>query len=96
MKKFVIIIGCFLICSCTNLQQYNSSVTTEMKSCLITEANSRLQAGTLFTNSVKTTASEIVSSCTKQLALQSTGIDNQTQNMAENIISGLKAVSTTK
>ncbi len=100
MKKFLLCSCFILLASCSaDLSQYtniseNSSYKAKMKSCLISEANSRLQAGTLFTSSVSATAKELVSACVKNLALQSVGIEKDSQSTAETIIQGLKSIAT--
>ena len=60
---------------------------------MVSEAQSRLQAGTLFNNSISATADELVSVCTKKLALQSLGISDEAKSSAETIISSLKSMS---
>ena len=95
MKK-VILCGAFaLLAGCADISQYtnvdsNASMKTRMKACMISEANSKFQAGTLFTNSISVTADEIVNTCIKKLALQSAGISAESQSTAETIISNLK------
>lgn len=102
MKKLLLYVCFVLLTSCSaDLSQYtnvseNSSYKTKMKSCLISEANARLQAGTLFNSSVTVTAKEIVTSCVKSLALQSAGIEQESQSTAEKVIQGLKNLAANK
>ena len=98
MKKIAIIAISTLLFGCSALQSGANSATEnttsgKMKACLMTEANSRYQAGTLFTNSVKETATDMIKTCMKNLALQSAGISAETQSTAENIITNLKTMS---
>ena len=96
MKKLAILSVCALLCSCSQMSQFQSGstssdgVSVKMRACLMSEANTKYQAGTLFTNSVKSTATELVKTCMKNLALQSAGISTETQSTAENIITNLK------
>ncbi len=102
MKKFLLCISFALLTSCSaDLSQFaniseNSSYKSKMKTCLISEANSRLQAGTLFNSSISATAKELVSTCVQNLALQSVGIEQESQSTAESIIQGLKNLTANK
>ena len=95
MKK-IFLVGVFaLLAGCADISQYtnvdsNASVKTKMKACMISEANNKFQAGTLFTDTISATADEIVDTCIKKLALQSAGISTESQSTAETIISNLK------
>lgn len=91
MKKIFLLSICFLTaCSQTGTIDTNASAQTKMRACLISEANSRFQAGTLFTQSVKTTADDMVNTCLKNLALQAAGISEESQSTAASIIENLK------
>ena len=63
MKKLVLMSLVLALAGCSNFQGLNAvndTVQGKMQSCLMTQAQSRLQAGTLFTNSVSATAKELV------------------------------------
>ena len=107
MKKLVLITSVCLIAGCAQLSQFmpsssgstsatDASWRSKMQSCLMSEAQSRLQAGTLFNNSISATADELVSACTKKLALQSLGISDEAKSSAESIITNLKNLSSSK
>lgn len=68
----------------------NASAKSRMKACMISEANTKFQNGTLFAASVSATADELVNTCIKKLALQSAGIDGEAQSTANTIIQNLK------
>ena len=68
----------------------NSSVRQKMQACMLTEAQNKFQAGTLFTKGLSDTADELVATCAKNLALQSVGISEENKSAAENIITSLK------
>jgi len=99
MKKLTLLAFLALLCSCSEMGQFQSSssssdgVSVKMRACLMSEANTRYQAGTLFTNSIKSTATELVKTCTQKLALQTAGISSETQSTAESIISNLKSLA---
>lgn len=96
MKRTFICALAIVLAGCSaDLSQYaqvdaNASYKTKLKACLISEANTKLQNGTLFNGSVVATAKELAGSCIKNLALQSAGIETETQTMAQNIIQNLK------
>ena len=103
MKKTLLTAAVCLIAGCSQLSQYmpssssssasNDSWRAKMQTCLVNEAQSRFQAGTLFNFSVSETADELVSVCTKKLALQSLGISDEAKSSAETIITSLKNMS---
>lgn len=64
----------------------NASVKTRLRACLVSEANSKFQAGTLFVNTLSATADEMTNTCMKKLALQSAGISEDSQSMASTIL----------
>lgn len=71
----------------------NSSVRQRMQACMLTEAQNKFQAGTLFTQGISATADELVATCAKKLALQAAGISEENKTMAENIITNLKSMA---
>ncbi|MBE6462720.1 MAG: hypothetical protein E7005_03050 [Alphaproteobacteria bacterium] len=98
MKK-ALVLSLMLLSGCAELSQYttvdsNASAKTRMRACLISEANSRFQAGTLFTQSLSATSDELVSVCLKKLALESAGISQESQSTAQTIIQNLKNLGT--
>lgn len=98
MKKFILGTA-LLLAACSNVAQYgtastNDSMKTRMRACLVTEANNRLQAGTLFTQGLQATADDMVNTCLKRLALESAGISAESQSTAQSIIESLKNFGT--
>lgn len=98
MKKLLLIGAVAALSACADISQYttvdsNASSKAKMQACMVSEANSKLQAGTLFANTISATADEIVNTCIKKLALQAAGISEESQSNAENIISNLKNLS---
>ena len=95
MKKAILFGVMLMLAGCSNLNGMganSTSVQGKMQSCLMAQAQSRLNAGTLFTKSVTATAKELVGTCMQRLALQSAGISDEAQNTAENIITSLKGL----
>lgn len=72
----------------------NSSVKTRLRACLISEANTKFQNGTLFAKGVSATADELTNTCIQKLALQSAGVSAESQSMASTIIQNLQNYGT--
>ena len=68
----------------------NASVRQKMQACMLSEAQNKLQNGTLFAQGLSATADELVATCAKKLAFQSVGINEENKTAAENIINSLK------
>lgn len=100
MKKFFLISSVIALMGCADLLNFSGSdsVSTsaqgKMNTCLMSEAQSRFQAGTLFNDTVSATAKSMVGTCMQKLALQSVGISEESQSAAESIITNLKNLST--
>lgn len=98
MKKYCLILGVALLFSgCSQLDKYmkvdaNASAQEKFRACALTEAQSKLQNGTLFTKTMTETKDEIVNTCLKKMALEAAGIDSEAQTIASNIINSLRAV----
>lgn len=95
MKKIFLPAMLAVLFGCADLSKYttvdsNASAKTKMRACMVSEANNKFQAGTLFSSSVSVTADEIVNTCIKKLALQSAGISEESQSTAQTIITNLK------
>jgi hypothetical protein len=98
MKKVLLCTALLLLSACSDLSSYtttdsNASAKTKMRACMMSEANSKFQAGTLFTNGLSETSDELVSTCVQKLALQSAGISEESQSTAQSIIQNLKTLS---
>ena len=72
----------------------NASVKTRLRACLVSEANTKFQNGTLFAKGITATADELTNTCIQKLALQSAGISSETQSMASTIIQNLQNFGT--
>ena len=101
MKKFMLTAMTLLaVSACADLSKYttvaeNATTKDKMRACLISEANNKLQAGTLFSAGISATADELVNTCISKLALQSVGISEESKSTAETIISNLKNLTST-
>lgn len=97
-KVFVVLAVMGMSAACSNvdfntlLLNSNSSNTAKLNACMLNEANSRANAGTLFTSGlgVRATAEDIAQDCIKKLTLQACGLDNTAVSNATNIINALK------
>ena len=99
MKKFILCFCFILFMGCSaDLSKYtnvdaSSSIKAKMNTCLFNQANAKFQAGTLFSNSITTTAKELILTCVKDLSLQQASIPSDTQSTAESIIQNLKTIA---
>ena len=94
----MLLLALLVLSACAELSQYatadsNASAKTKMRACLVSEANARLQDGTLFAKSVSVTSDELVSVCLKKLALETAGITEESQSTALTVIQNLKNLS---
>lgn len=100
MRHLIITAGLFaVLAACSNLSKYttadaNASAKTKMRTCMLQEANSKFQAGTLFAKGLTATANELVTTCAKKLAIESTGITSENQTLAKNIIANFQNMGT--
>ena len=96
MKKTILCAIAIALAGCSaDLSQYaqvdaNASYKTKIKACLVTQANAKLQAGTLFNDTLIATAKELSTTCLKNLALGAVGIEEESESMAQNIIQNLQ------
>lgn len=92
MKKISMLFFALALGACAQMSEMTGDNSSQngMKACLLSEANSRYTAGTLFTSSLKATASEMVKTCAKKMALEYAGVSSEYQSTAENIITNLQ------
>ncbi len=96
MKKIILATVALLVVSaCADISKYttvaeNATTKEKMRACMISEANTKFQAGTLFSAGISATAEELVNTCINKLALQSVGISEESKSTAETIITNLK------
>ena len=101
MKKLLMLCALtVLVAGCGDMSKYtkadeNATDQTKLRACMLAEAQSRYNAGTLFEGELKATAKTISNTCLTKLALQKAGISSEAQSTAEEIISGFKKVATT-
>lgn len=93
MKKCLLMAAVLGLAACDTLSALQSSDMGNLNSCMVTEAQNRLTAGTLFTSGVMAAAKDISQGCIKKLALQKAGLDETALNSATTIINSLKAAS---
>jgi len=68
----------------------NAPAKTRLRACLISEANTKFQSGTLFAAGLTETANNLANTCLQKLALQSAGISSEAQSTASTIIQNFK------
>ena len=101
MKKIILgVVALLAVSACADLSKYttvaeNATTKEKMRACLISEANNKFQAGTLFSAGISATADELVNTCINKLALQTVGISEESKSTAETIISNLKNLTST-
>ena len=93
MKKYFILAAVLGLAACDTLSALQSSDMGNLNSCMMTDAQNRLVAGTLFTSGVTAAAKDISQGCIKKLALQKAGLDETALNSAATIINSLKATA---
>ena len=92
MKKIIFSTTLLLLAGCA-AQEANTS-NTALNICLTQKANAAIQDGTAFTTPIKTLAQNISSACLKQLALEKTGLSEESLTAAQNVLAALKAAKT--
>ena len=88
MRKLFIMGLALLLAACgTTANTSNASLNT----CLTQKAYASLNDGSLLTTDVKTLAKNISAACLKQLALEKSGLSEESVTAATNILNALKA-----
>lgn len=87
--RYLFMVGMALtLAACNNVA--NSS-STSLNTCLTQKAYGALNDGSLLTTDVKTLASNISTSCLKELALEKAGLSQESVTTATNVLNALKA-----
>lgn len=98
MKKYFLILDlAILLGGCSQLDQYinvgsNATPQEKFRACALSEAQVRLQNGTLFAQNLTVTKNEIVNTCIRKMALEAAGIDTEAQTITTNIINSLRSI----
>lgn len=96
MKKYILMFGVVaLLSNCAELDKYmnvssNATAQEKFRACALSEAQSKLKNGTLFSQDISSTKEEIVNTCLKKMALQAAGIDSEAESIASSIINSLR------
>ena len=69
---------------------------TSLNACLTQKAYATLNDGSLLTTDVKTLAKNISTACLKQLALEKSGLSEESVTAATEVLTALKAAKTEK
>ena len=86
-KLFIMGLALSLAACGTTANTSNASLNT----CLTQKAYATLNDGSLLTTDVKTLAKNISAACLKQLALEKSGLSEESVTAATNILNALKA-----
>ena len=87
MRKFLIIGLMLGLCACQNTANTSN---TSLNVCLTNKAYAALNDGTLLTTDMKTLATNISKTCLRQLALEKSGLDNESFNAVTTLLTALK------
>lgn len=98
MKKITTVLAMVVAlsaCESLDISKYttasaNDSVKARLSACLLSEANTKFQNGTLLSSGLSATADEISTTCIKKLALQSAGLDSEATSTAQSILTNLQ------
>ena len=91
MKKLLVLGLALALSACgTTANTTNASLNT----CLTQKAYAALNDGSLLTTDVKTLAKNISTACLKQLALEKSGLSEESVTAATSVLNALKATQT--
>lgn len=91
MRKLLVVGLALALSACgTTANTSNASLNT----CLTQKAYATLNDGSLFTTEIKTLAKNISAACLKQLALEKSGLSEESVTAAANVLNALKAAKT--
>lgn len=72
----------------------SQTVSTGLRACLMAQAANKIQDNTVFTVGITETAKEITTTCLKNLALQSAGLEEETLTLSQSILTTLAQSAT--
>ena len=97
MFKFALIASGFLLAgACTQISQLTETTTTDMKSCLMSEAQSAIQDGSAFAAPVRTTVRKMSTICLNKIMApqdQTPAVVSETKQEAQNILTTLMSAA---
>jgi len=81
-------------CEGVDMTPYTTASTSDpvrvrMRACMLSEAQSKMQAGTLLAGGFKAEVDNLSKTCVKKLALQSAGIDEEAASTAASVLNNL-------
>ena len=97
MKKFLSVIAMTMVlsaCEGVDRTPYTTANTSDpvrvrMRACMLSEAQSKMQAGTLLASGFKAEVDSLSKTCVRKLALQSAGIDEEAASTAASVLNNL-------
>jgi len=97
MFKFAFIAsGLLLAAACTQVAEVKETATVDMKSCLISEAQSAIQDGSAFAAPVRTTVRKMSTACLNKVMApqaQTPAVVSETKQEAQNILTALMSAA---
>lgn len=98
MKKILFaLVGASLLTAACAANNTTTGTTASKKSrlhaCASEEAVNAISNGTAFTNGLTQTAQNITKSCLKKLALEDSGLDQETLNLTSTLLSNMMNAS---
>lgn len=102
MKNFLSVVAMTMAlaaCAGVDLSPYTSAsasdpVRVRMRACMLSEAQSKMQAGTLMAGGFKAEVDSLSKTCIRRLALQSAGIDEEAASTATSVLNNLMGSAT--
>ena len=94
-KSFMILFSCILLSGCTQINNQIVQVTdkkTDIKICLMREAQVCIQDGSAFATPIRTTAKKITKTCINEVipeSEQTESVSSETRQMAQVVLTTL-------
>lgn len=90
MRKIMIIGMALALAACNSTANTSNA---SLNTCLTQKAYASLNDGSLMTTDIKTLAKNISTACLKQLALEKSGLSEESVTAATNVLTALKAAA---
>ncbi|MBQ4471725.1 MAG: hypothetical protein II942_00545 [Alphaproteobacteria bacterium] len=90
MRTLLVVTTALMLAACSGTANTSNA---SLNTCLTQKAYATLQDGSLMTTDVKTLAKNISTACLKQLALEKSGMSEESLTAATNVLTALKAAN---
>ena len=88
MRTLLVMATALMLTACSGTANTSN---TSLNACLTQKAYESLNDGSLMTTEIKTLAKNISTACLKQLALEKSGLSEESVTAATNVLTALKA-----